>query len=132
MKTDGNHLENSSLGKRGEQLALQEYLKVGYKLVAQNVRLHGYRQIGEIDLIVQKDRELVFVEVKTRRSYKFGTPVEAVGYIKQKRLRKAVSLFLLHRPQYDSWNWRIDVAEVNIDNRENPVIILENVIEDLD
>ncbi len=119
-----------NLGQTGENLAQAEYEKLGYRLVGRNVRMHGYRQVGEIDLIMAKEKELVFVEVKTRRSKKFGAPAEAVGYLKQKRLRSAVKLYLLQRPHYDSWLWRIDVVEVDIDNRENPAIILVNAIED--
>jgi putative endonuclease len=121
-----------NLGKEGERLAMTEYVRLGYILIRKNVRIHGYRQIGEIDLIFRRDREIVFVEVKTRKSARFGTPADAVGYLKQRRLRKAVGLYLLQHPQYDGWDWRIDVVEVHIDKSENPVIMLVNAIEDVD
>ena len=120
-----------NLGKIGEELTAQEYQRLGFNIVGKNIRFHGSRQIGEIDLIAVKDKEIVFVEVKTRRSNKFGTGAEAVNFTKQRKLIKSAKLYLLQHPQYDEWDWRIDVAEVDIDNREKPVIILVNVIDDI-
>jgi putative endonuclease len=122
----------NELGRQGEDIAALEYENLGYEIVGRNVRVHGRRQIGEIDLIAAKERELVFVEVKTRRSYSFGSGAEAVNYFKQRKLVTAAKTFLRRNRQYDHWDWRIDVVEVDIDNAASPAIILENVIEDLD
>ena len=63
-----------NLGKRGEDIAARFLLEKGLALIARNFR----DKFGEIDIIA-KDREtLVFVEVKTRRSHRFGLPQEAV------------------------------------------------------
>jgi putative endonuclease len=119
------------IGKMGEQLVAEKYTQLGFNIIGSNVRLHGFRQIGEIDLIAAKDKELVFVEVKTRRSNSFGFPADAVGVLKQQKLVRAAKLYILKNPQYQDWDLRFDVAEVHIDKKENAVIILENVIEDL-
>jgi putative endonuclease len=121
----------NELGKRGEELAALEYEIRGYRIIGQNVRVHGVRQIGEIDVIATREREIVFVEVKTRRSASFGSPAEAVDYFKRRKVIAAVKSFLHRNRQYDDWAWRIDVVEVDIDKRPHPAIILENVIEDL-
>ncbi|MBX4187879.1 MAG: YraN family protein [Candidatus Doudnabacteria bacterium] len=118
------------LGRRGEELVCEWYIKSDFALIGKNVRVHGYRQIGEIDLIFTKDKELVFVEVKTRRSSRFGDGRDSVGFRKQMKLRKSVAWYLSNNSQYDLFNWRIDVAEVNIDNSGNKIIILENAMED--
>lgn len=121
-----------NIGKHGEDVAEYEYMKRGYRLIAKNVRIHLVKQVGEIDLIMTKDRILVFVEVKTRTNPAFGLGVDAVNYSKQRKLVRAIRLFLTRNRQYSDWVWRIDVAEVNLDKKANSVIILENVIEDLD
>ncbi len=56
------HLET---GKIGEEAALKHLQNRGYRLLERNWRHHRC----EIDLILQKDEELVFVEVKTRTRY---------------------------------------------------------------
>jgi putative endonuclease len=78
------------LGARGEQLAADWYVARGYRLVARNWRCRE----GELDLVVARDGELVFCEVKTRSSDRFGTPAEAVTPAKQRRLRVLAALFL--------------------------------------
>lgn len=112
-------------------MVVQEYAKNGYVVLDRNVRIHGFRQIGEIDIIATKNKVIVFVEVKTRRSETFGSASEAVNFFKQRKLIHAAKMFLQKNLQYQDWDWRFDVAEVYIDKKENPVIILENVIEDM-
>ena len=98
------------MGARGEQLAVDWYTARGYEVVARNWRC---RQ-GEVDLIVRREGELVFCEVKSRSSDRYGLPAEAVTPAKQRRLRRLAMLFL------DSPDWvggragelRFDVAAV--------------------
>ena len=78
------------LGARGEQLAADWYTAQGYQVVARNWRCRE----GELDLVVARDGELVFCEVKTRSSDRFGTPAEAVTPAKQRRLRVLAARFL--------------------------------------
>jgi putative endonuclease len=120
------------LGQLGENLAAKEYERLGFRIIRRNVRFHAARQIGEIDLVAVKDNVLVFVEVKTRKSYRYGTGAEAVTYWKQRRLVRSAKIFVNNNSIYKDWDWRIDVAEVDVDNSEKPVILLVNAIEDLD
>lgn len=78
------------LGARGEQLAADWYVAQGYEVVARNWRCRE----GELDLVVARDGELVFCEVKTRSSDRFGVPAEAVTRTKQRRLRVIAARFL--------------------------------------
>ena len=79
------------LGARGEQLAADWYVAHGYQLVARNWRCRE----GEIDLVVlAADGDLVFCEVKTRSSDRFGVPAEAVTPAKQRRLRVLAARYL--------------------------------------
>ena len=79
-----------ALGVAGEQRAAEWYLAHGYAVVDRNWRCRE----GELDLVVRRHAELVFVEVKTRRSDRFGVPAEAVTPTKQRRLRLLASRYL--------------------------------------
>jgi putative endonuclease len=81
---------NQALGAFGENLAGRWYEDNGYVIVAQNWR----GSAGEIDLILQRDKLIVISEVKTRSSAAFGSPAEAVGPAKQKRLRRLAAEWL--------------------------------------
>ncbi len=70
------------VGPRGEALAAQFLASSGYRLVARNVR----STFGEIDLVARDGQTLCFVEIKARRSTRFGWPEESVTPEKQRRL----------------------------------------------
>jgi len=72
-----------ALGADGEARAAAWYAARGYEVVTRNWRCRD----GELDLVVRKGAELVFVEVKTRTTDRFGIPAEAVTPTKQRRLR---------------------------------------------
>lgn len=121
----------NELGKLAEELTAQHYVKLGFRVLDKNFIQRFGKQMGELDLVLTKDKAIVFVEVKARRSSRFGSGPEAVDFSKQRKLVNMVKLYLNTHPQYQSMTPRIDVADVDIDNRPQPVIILENVIEDL-
>lgn len=99
-------VQNHDLGKWGEQLALRFLEDKGYKLLAANWR-YGR---DELDLVMLEGDTLVFVEVKTRRSQRFGPPEAAVGQAKVAALCRAAQAFV------DSYAWqgalRFDVVAV--------------------
>ena len=78
------------VGKIGEALAIEHFKAQGYEIRAQNYRTRS----GEIDLIVQRGKRVVFVEVKTRRSSKFGLPQAAVTPAKQRKISKIALNYL--------------------------------------
>jgi len=95
------------LGAAGEDRAAQWYIEQGYTVVARNWRCPE----GELDLVLRKGSLLVFCEVKTRSSARFGQPSEAVNRDKQRRLRMLAALFLkVHRT--GTTQRRFDVASV--------------------
>jgi putative endonuclease len=79
-----------ALGSHGETLTARWYEASGYSVVERNWRVAG----GEIDLVVRRGRELVFCEVKTRVSDRFGSPAEAVTIAKQRRIRRLAATYL--------------------------------------
>ncbi|AFV11257.1 endonuclease [Thermacetogenium phaeum DSM 12270] len=80
-----------SVGLRGEELALSFLSRLGYHLLEKNYRC----RLGEIDLIMKDGQNLVFIEVKTRRSDSYGAPQEAVGPLKQAKIRKLARYYLM-------------------------------------
>ena len=79
-----------ALGARGEDAAAAWYTAAGYEIVARNWRCRD----GELDLVVRRGRTLVFCEVKTRSSDRFGFPAEAVTRAKRTRIRHLAARWL--------------------------------------
>jgi len=79
-----------ALGAAGEERATAWYEGHGYVVLHRNWRCRD----GELDLVVRRGRELVFVEVKTRSTDRFGIPAEAVTPAKQRRLRVLAGRYL--------------------------------------
>ncbi len=84
------------------------------KVIAENFQCKG----GEIDLIAlqaekspagEKQKRLVFIEVKFRTSEKFGHPAEFVDSGKQQRIQKCAQLFLMRHAEYQNFPLRFDV-----------------------
>ena len=79
-----------ALGAVGEERAAAWYRGQGYLVLHRNWRCRE----GELDLVVRRGRELVFVEVKTRTTDRFGIPAEAVTSAKQRRVRALARRYL--------------------------------------
>jgi putative endonuclease len=94
-RLDGRRPYRQRLGTRGEDRAADWYRAAGYDVIARNWRCPE----GELDLVVSLPGELVFCEVKTRSSDRFGVPAEAVTAAKQRRLRALAARFLAEHPQ---------------------------------
>jgi putative endonuclease len=78
------------LGAAGEDAVAAWYEAAGYRVVDRNWRCRD----GELDVVVTRGDTLVFCEVKTRASTRFGAPVEAVTATKQRRLRGLAARWL--------------------------------------
>lgn len=97
--------------QKGEKIARDYLLKKGYKIIDRNFR-KGY---GEIDIIAIKNNILVFVEVKTRTTNQFGTPLEQISYFKLKSLVKTAEFYRILNPKLPE-SMRIDAISVMLDN----------------
>lgn len=69
-------------GRMGEEIAKEYLEKKGYKIVEQNYKT----KYAEIDLVVKKKNELVFVEVRTKIGENFGTPEDTINDKKKRKL----------------------------------------------
>ena len=106
-----------ALGQRGEALVADWYERAGYRILDRNWR----RRDGELDLILGSGRAVVFCEVKTRSSNRFGAPVEAVTRPKQLRIRKLAAQWL-GESGLRGRDLRFDVASVMVERGTEPVI----------
>ncbi|MDR1485018.1 MAG: YraN family protein [Planctomycetaceae bacterium] len=106
------------LARAGENEAVEFLNNNNYIILQQNVILPN----GEIDIIAKDKNTLVFVEVKTRSSNKFGQPYEAVTTQKQKRLHKLATQFI-NILKLKNINYRIDVISIVWKKNSTPEIV---------
>lgn len=97
-------------GRAAEEFAARHLERQGCCLIARRFACPG----GEIDLIVEDRGVVVFVEVKARRTRRYGHPAEAVSHRKQRRLLVAARTFL-RRKQWSTRRCRFDVCSVYLD-----------------
>ncbi len=99
------------LGRRGEDLAASHLRRRGYHILARNYR----RRFGEVDLVARHRGQLVFIEVKTRLSDRYGSPFEAVDRRKQRQLVLIARDFIARHHLEDEVA-RFDVVAVTMGN----------------
>ena len=111
-------------GEKSEDLAAWYLKKNGYKIIEQNYR----NKLGEIDIIAREKQTIVFVEVKSRRSIRYGSPKWAVTPQKQ-RMISMVALHYLKASKQTDAKARFDVVAI-ISNRDEPRIeIVKNAFD---
>ena len=107
--------DHNILGKKGEELAAQFLEKLGYQIIA----LNWHEKKFEIDIIAQDQNQLVFVEVKTRTTDYFGSPVEAVTPAKQKHLVEGANYYI---EKHDiDLECRFDVIAIILNNNQQKI-----------
>lgn len=94
-----------NLGQWAEKQALSFLQTQGFSLIVANYHC----RYGEIDLIVQKDQEIIFVEVKARSSTRYAQSYETISLSKQKKIMKSALCFLENEPRFSAFYCRFDV-----------------------
>lgn len=94
-------------GRRGEEQAAEYLRSKGYRILYRNYRT----RTGEIDIIAESEGVIVFVEVRSKRSTRFGRGAESVDFRKQNRVRQAALFFLSQKGLLDR-RIRFDVIDV--------------------
>jgi putative endonuclease len=102
---------NKEIGKAGEDEAAKYLESKGYNIITRNF----YCRIGEIDIIARDGDYLVFIEVKTRKSLKYGYPVESISKKKVRGIIKTAQTYI-HFKNIKEADIRFDVIEVILDN----------------
>lgn len=113
---------NKVFGAFGESLATDYLSQQGYRVIERNFSCRA----GEIDIIAIHGDTVVFIEVKTRSSERFGMPSEAVSTTKQRRIVKTALFYLQKNRLLDNMS-RFDVIEIITDEDNKSRI---NLIQD--
>ncbi len=112
-------------GKLGEELAANFLKKKRFEIIERNYR----RRFGEIDIIAMHRKTLVFIEVKTRKSKKFGSPFEAITNKKQQQIARVAQNYLCQKEMFDK-PARFDVVAITLLEKEKPIIeIIQNAFD---
>jgi len=110
-----------AFGELGERIAERWLRRRGWRLVQRRFR-NGHR---DIDLVVERDGIVAFVEVKARRGAEFGGPVQAVNYRKRKQLERSAMVWI-DRHGRDQESYRFDVVGVLLDGADVRICHVEN------
>jgi putative endonuclease len=116
--------KRQKFGQKSESLAAWYLKKIGYKIVEQNYRT----PLGEIDIIAREKKTIVFVEVKSRRSTRYGNPKWAVTPKKQRKISMVALQYLKATRQTDA-RARFDVVAVTSNRDEPHIEIVKNAFE---
>ncbi len=102
-------MNNKEKGRYFENLAENYLKKNGYKLIGKNF----FSRYGEIDIIaLDKDNNLIFIEVKGRNSLNFGAGEESITQKKIKSIIKTAEIFLKTNPNLEFSEIRFDVISI--------------------
>ncbi len=107
-------ITSKELGKQAEDFAARLLMKKGLTLLEQNVNF----RVGEIDLIMQDQKTLVFVEVRRRKHQQFGGAIGSITVSKQKKLTRAALLYLQKNKLMDKVPCRFDLVAVTDQNSQ--------------
>lgn len=105
---------NKTLGNSGESIAEKYLLRDGYTILCTNFRTRE----GEVDLIVEKSQQLVFVEVKTRSFHSIESAAASITFRKQRAISLAAYAYLKQHPEYGKHNTRFDVIIIFYDRNK--------------
>ncbi len=115
-------MQNKRTGNIGEALAVKYLKEQGYKDIQTNVK----NKLGEIDIIAKLEDIIVFVEVKTRTSYKVEQPKQAVNKTKQNKIRLVATAYLKYKGLLDNVSVRFDVIEILGNSQDYTVNHIQN------
>ena len=99
-------------GRDGENIAVKYLETHGYRVLDRNYTT----DIGEVDIFATDEKTLISVEVKSRLSLEYGTPAEAVGIDKIKKISQVTSQYI-KRFRLFGVPVRFDVIEVYLEDR---------------
>ena len=111
-------------GKKGEKIAAFFLKKNGYRISEINFRCI----LGEIDIIARDKGELVFIEVKTRKSIELGYPEQAVGIRKQKKMSQ-LALWYLQKKNITDTSARFDIVAITMLPSGNEIKLIKNAFD---
>lgn len=114
---------NHEIGSFGEKIANKYLESIGYEILEKNFTCKQ----GEIDIIAKDKHEIVFIEVKTRTSTKYGKPAEAVNNTKQKHIYNSAKYYL-YKNNKENIFVRFDVLEIYLSKTKIKINHIKQVI----
>jgi putative endonuclease len=117
-------MDRASVGRRGEDEAARFLESRGYKVLERNYRC----RYGEIDIVARDGKTVVFVEVKTRGSDRFGAPTASVDARKQKKILLTSQFYIESNRLFDS-DLRFDVVGIEMNGRKIVFELVKNAFE---
>lgn len=113
----------NTLGKEGEEMAVDFIRKQGFKIIKKNYRT----AFGEIDIIARDKDVIVFIEVKTRADSFFGHPFEAVNHRKREKIKKVALCYMKGLKKENPA--RFDVLSIRLENGKHTVEHIRDAFE---
>ncbi len=112
------------LGANGELIARNYLISKNLKFIRNNFRFER----AEVDLIFEdeKNKLLIFAEVKTRRNKNYGEPEEAVTFTKQNQIKKSALGFVQENEKYAGYDLRLDIVSVYLNNGKAEINHIKN------
>lgn len=128
-------MDKKEIGQIGEDIACKFLMKRGFRIIDRNY----LRKCGEIDVVVEKDELLHFIEVKTVSRENLKTipnkvihetyrPEDNIHLFKIKRLKRVIQLYLIEKCISRDWQFHAITVLFDVVNREAKVEFLENLI----
>jgi putative endonuclease len=118
-------MKKRDTGIIGEKLACEFLRKNGYDIVETNYRCPE----GEIDIIARQQETLVFIEVRTKTSRKYGGPEESITPVKAARLRTLAAHYgQSHQGLPEARRIDVVAIQMNRDGRASRIEIIENAV----
>lgn len=102
-------MNNREFGNVGEDLACEYLIKNGYEILKRNVH---FSKFCEIDIIAKYKNKTIFVEVKTRRTDNYGTPMEAITKSKYQNIKTGVFSYI---KENNIKNFQIDAIGITLE-----------------
>lgn len=110
------------IGRLGEELAMGHVEKRGLEILSRNWRT----RLGELDIIASDGSQIIFIEVRTTTSVRFGMGFQSVNGRKQQQVRRIATQFL-QQHRLGSWDVRFDVISILLDRRTREIIQLQHL-----
>lgn len=110
------------IGAVGEQIAARLLEEKGYQIVTRNWRT----QLGELDLVATNQKNLVFVEVRTTTSTRFGYGFQSVNERKQQQVRK-IALQYIQQHVRRPYALRFDVISILLNHQTGQAVETEHL-----
>ena len=103
-----NLAPKQTIGQQAENIACQHLQQQGLRLIDRNFQC----RVGEIDLVMQDNDTLVFIEVRSRSTQDAYDPIESIGFRKQQRLMRTAMHYLQKKHYLDTYPCRFDVIGI--------------------